>query len=542
MLVLLAACHNLGHAPVHDLHFAKAPNHDVGRLEVAVNDAARVRKGDAFAQLQEHLEQTRQRPLPQHVLVTGAQLGKDLVEAPALHQLHGEVQVALAVDADFVDGHNVGVFKLARNLGFFQEALNEVAPAYQFLAKHLQCHTAPEIGILNFEHLAHAAARNFTDHHVALAPLLRLPRQLTEGRCALGTAGNIHASPDLHLGAQLRDRHFRRINERTRLLDVRRVEADAARALLGLARTGRGGLAASGGLPGALLRLGFVLQRNHGEAAVTLGFLVHYFRRFLEGLLGNLVGGRLLSRRHGEAAIEVRLLLHHVGGLVLGRSCDLLRRRLALLGQGPRGRLLLGGRSRPLLPLGRRRSRGGRHGETALEVWLFFFDQRGAGGAFRGFTLGKGGNGLALLEHGVTTAIERRRQLHLQRRGRWRRRTCGNAGFFGDLLELGAGISPPREVACGGGFGRRGKFPNNGPGAGRIEIAGLDGHRVDGRWLPLLAAPQQLAPKAVRLGTGQQAALKRPVDELLIEIQLLHATREIVDNEIRRRNSMIAAA
>ena len=40
---------HLGDAPVEDEHFAEAADHHVGRLEIAMHDAARVREGDGSA-------------------------------------------------------------------------------------------------------------------------------------------------------------------------------------------------------------------------------------------------------------------------------------------------------------------------------------------------------------------------------------------------------------------------------------------------------------------------------------------------------------
>src|SRR5690606_27360442 len=54
--VFLAA-DNLGDAPVHDLHFAEAADHDVGRLQVAVDHAAAVGERHAFTDLDEDVHQ-----------------------------------------------------------------------------------------------------------------------------------------------------------------------------------------------------------------------------------------------------------------------------------------------------------------------------------------------------------------------------------------------------------------------------------------------------------------------------------------------------
>ena len=64
----VASPEDLGQAPVHHLDLAEGPDHDVLRLEVAVDDAAGVGVGDGLADLLEHGEEpaavgARVRPL-----------------------------------------------------------------------------------------------------------------------------------------------------------------------------------------------------------------------------------------------------------------------------------------------------------------------------------------------------------------------------------------------------------------------------------------------------------------------------------------------
>ena len=47
----------LGDAPVHDEHFAEVADHDVGGLQVAMDDATGVRVLNALADLQKYIEQ-----------------------------------------------------------------------------------------------------------------------------------------------------------------------------------------------------------------------------------------------------------------------------------------------------------------------------------------------------------------------------------------------------------------------------------------------------------------------------------------------------
>ena len=50
------------------------------------------------------------------------QLLKELSQALPLDQLHREVEVAVRILAELVDGDDVGMFELARDLGLFQES------------------------------------------------------------------------------------------------------------------------------------------------------------------------------------------------------------------------------------------------------------------------------------------------------------------------------------------------------------------------------------------------------------------------------------
>src|SRR5262245_39674339 len=60
---------------------------------------------------------------PSGANATGLDLGlKDVGQAPALDHLHREEAAAIHVDAELMNGHDVGVLQLAGDLCFFEEA------------------------------------------------------------------------------------------------------------------------------------------------------------------------------------------------------------------------------------------------------------------------------------------------------------------------------------------------------------------------------------------------------------------------------------
>ena len=75
--------------PIHDVHLAKLTDHDVLRLEVAVQHATGMREGNRFANAQKSLEERRKwlglGRAPPHLV-------QDLFEGDASYELHGEVQ------------------------------------------------------------------------------------------------------------------------------------------------------------------------------------------------------------------------------------------------------------------------------------------------------------------------------------------------------------------------------------------------------------------------------------------------------------------
>ena len=106
---------HLGQAPVHDLDLAERADHDVGRLQVAVDDAVGVGVADRLADLLEH----RQEPA-----AVGRRVGppsEQVVEGLALDELHRQERPAVGQRADLVDRRDAGVLQLAGDPGLVEE-------------------------------------------------------------------------------------------------------------------------------------------------------------------------------------------------------------------------------------------------------------------------------------------------------------------------------------------------------------------------------------------------------------------------------------
>jgi hypothetical protein len=147
-----------GEAPVHDLHFAVAADHDVVGFEVAVHDALGVHEGDRLTGLEDDLQQLR----------LGAVLGvQDLGEAAPFDEFHREVGAAVVEGAGLVDGHHAGMRQLAAEARFFAQMLDQVGVAEMGRAKDLESEAAAEIAVLDAIDVADSAAAEMLEHLVA---------------------------------------------------------------------------------------------------------------------------------------------------------------------------------------------------------------------------------------------------------------------------------------------------------------------------------------------------------------------------------------
>jgi hypothetical protein len=145
-----------GEAEVGDADAAVVADEDVVGLDVAVDEAGPVGRGEALASLQDAVEER----LP------GPRLGAPpLAQVGADDQLHRHEQ-ALVVVADVVDLDDVGVRQAGERLGLALHALLDVG-AVGGLAQQLEGDAAVELIVVGDVDLAHAALGELADQRVA---------------------------------------------------------------------------------------------------------------------------------------------------------------------------------------------------------------------------------------------------------------------------------------------------------------------------------------------------------------------------------------
>ncbi len=150
--VRLVAGQHLGQAPVHHLDLAEAPDHDVRRLQVAVDHAPSVRIGHRLA---DRLEDPHQ---PRQAVGRAGARGQQLGERPPLDQPHGDIRATVGQAPQLVDRHDPGVLQLPADLRLLDEPAHHVGLVVQGLPQHLDGQVAAQVGIVRPEHHAHAAA------------------------------------------------------------------------------------------------------------------------------------------------------------------------------------------------------------------------------------------------------------------------------------------------------------------------------------------------------------------------------------------------
>ena len=155
---------HLGQAPVHDLHLAERPDHDVGRLQVAVDHALGVGVRQRLATCKAIAQEAR--PVRRRVGALGQQRRQGL----ALDQLHGE-EGPVAEAADVVDGHDAGVLQLPADLRLLEEPPRHLGPVGVLLQQHLDRQVAAQVHVAAAQHRAHAAAGDLAEELVAVAGL-----------------------------------------------------------------------------------------------------------------------------------------------------------------------------------------------------------------------------------------------------------------------------------------------------------------------------------------------------------------------------------
>ena len=146
---------NAGDAEIHDLAIAVAQHHEIGGLDVAMDDAAAVRVSQAIAGLHDVSQLFYDGDLPV--------AGDDLIERLAVEELHHQIGIALMI-AQVIDDDDVGVLQHAGGFGLTVEALEQVGILGKAAGHHLDGDDALDEVIHRLVHDAHAAlAQNLND-------------------------------------------------------------------------------------------------------------------------------------------------------------------------------------------------------------------------------------------------------------------------------------------------------------------------------------------------------------------------------------------
>ena len=155
-----ASTQDLGQSPVDDLHLAERSNHDVGGLQVAVNDALRVGVGHRLANGLPDLEEAHA------ILLDRLAPREHRRERPPLDQLHREERTLIGHQPQLVDRHDARVLQLAADLRFFDESLEDFGALGELGVGDLDRDVATELDVVPAQHDAHAAARDLTQNAV----------------------------------------------------------------------------------------------------------------------------------------------------------------------------------------------------------------------------------------------------------------------------------------------------------------------------------------------------------------------------------------
>ena len=144
---------------VHHLDDAVAPDHDVLRLDVAVDDAAAVRRGkrrgDLGADVHEFAHRQR------------AARGETLAQRHAVHELRRD-EVDRARLPDLVDRDDVRMVERRGGARFLLEAAAEIGVVVQRRRQHFQRDVATEHGVGRAVDIAHPARPEVRDDLIAI--------------------------------------------------------------------------------------------------------------------------------------------------------------------------------------------------------------------------------------------------------------------------------------------------------------------------------------------------------------------------------------
>ena len=146
-----------GEAPVHDEDLAEGADHDIFGFEVTMDHAFGVGVSDGIADLLEDGEEGSEGIFFEGFWVGMAEEVNDFVKGGAFDELHAVEHFALGVGAEFINGDDIGVFELAGELGFFDEAEGIFAGELVLGVDDFDGDRAAEAEVAGLEDDAHAA-------------------------------------------------------------------------------------------------------------------------------------------------------------------------------------------------------------------------------------------------------------------------------------------------------------------------------------------------------------------------------------------------
>ena len=150
------AAHQLGQAEVEDLDAAVLGDEDVVRLEIAVDDALVVGRGEALGDLRGVVDRLAHRQ---------RRASDALAQRLALEQL-GDHERRAVVSAEIVDREDVRVVELAGGARLLLEATQPVGVLGEGRGQDLEGDLATDARVARAIHLAHAADAERPRHFV----------------------------------------------------------------------------------------------------------------------------------------------------------------------------------------------------------------------------------------------------------------------------------------------------------------------------------------------------------------------------------------
>ena len=148
-VALAARCdHHFGQSEIENFGLAAVGEKNIRGLDVAMNDAFRMRGVESVSGLDAGFEQGIEPDGP---------AGDAMLQRRALQQFHGDVTAAL-IFADFKDGANIGMAEGGGGTCFAQETVQRQLVLRNFVRQKFQRHHAAQLGVFGLVHHAHAAA------------------------------------------------------------------------------------------------------------------------------------------------------------------------------------------------------------------------------------------------------------------------------------------------------------------------------------------------------------------------------------------------